>query len=441
MAKRKRPPAQTNRIRGLTSYTRESDDVTVWRWVPSPKYRKLGFVAANLGEDRGAAVTAAEAWNAKAAATALPVPMAAAPRRLPRRMTLGDCIHEFRIVMDERAALPAGHEDHLTAKTVAQYRAQMKWLNAWGGTTFLDEITVEACKDLRSLLVNGSSEWNTAARLRMLRQLLGFATTATRRWIRENPMDSEEITIPTPRSRTKRATIEAIEWLADFARTFAGKDSTGIMRHGGPNLELAVLLGFFTTQREGDLLAATRMNWRPIDDIDDYDRATLTLGGNGVVYGLRIFQQKTRKWVTCFLPTDVAAKLDALIESRGAGWDGPLLQADRATVERPWPEYEFQRIFRALRDAARAKAMADGDHWLADQLDGLQFRDERRSGMCWMRDMGVQVPQIASISGHKIEYTMKILDTYMPGDPRASAAGLASAIRTRQSRKPKEQQG
>lgn len=443
MAKRKRPAAQSNRVRGLTSFTRESDGVTVYRWVPTPKDRRNGFTeTVKLGTDLVAARTAAEDWNRRASAAALPVVLPTPRRKLPRRMTLADLIHEFRIVMAARAALDAEHEDHLTPKTVAQYNSQMNWLNAWGGSTFLDEIGVEECRDLRTLLVGGSSAWNTAARLRMLRQLLGFAASSTRRWIRENPMDSEEVTIPTPKSRTKRASIEAVEWLATFARGFQGKDTTGIMRHGGPNLELAVLLGFYTTQREGDQLAATRMNWRPIEDIDDYDRATLTLGGNGAVYGLRIYQQKTKKWVSCFLPPEVAAKLDALIESRGAGWDGPLLQNDApGTVQRHMPEYEFQRIYRAMRDAAEATARADGDAWLADELHKLQYRDMRRSGMCWMRDMGVQVPQIASISGHKIEYTMKILDTYMPGDPRASAAGLASALRTRNNRKPKEQQG
>lgn len=443
MAKRKRPPAQPNRVRGLTSFTRESDGVTVFRWVPTPKDRRNGFTETiRLGTDLIAARTDAEHWNKRAAAAALPVQDPTPRRKLPRRMTLADLIHEFRIVMMERHALGGDHPEHLTKKTVDQYSSQMNWLGAWGGSTFLDEITVEVCKDLRTILVNGASQWNTAARLRMLRQLLGFAASKSRRWIRENPMDSDEVTIPTPKSRTKRASIEAVEWLADFALTFQGKDVTDVMRYGGPNLELAVLIGFFTTQREADQLAATRMNWRPIEDMDDYDRATLSLGGNGAVYGLRIFQQKTRKWVTCFLPPHVAEKLDALIESRGPGWDGPLLQSDTPFARpRHVPEYEFQRVYRAMRDAAEAKARDDGDAWLADELHQLQYRDMRRSGMCWMRDMGVQVPQIASISGHKIEYTMKILDTYMPGDPRASAAGLAGALRTRAARPKKEKKG
>jgi integrase len=62
---------------------------------------------------------------------------------------------------------------------------------------------------------------------------------------------------------------------------------------------------------------------------------------------------------------------------------------------------------------------------------GLQFRDLRRSGMCWLRELRVPVAMIASISGHSIDETQKILDTYMPRDTRSAAEGMAIAV-TRQ---------
>jgi hypothetical protein len=82
----------------------------------------------------------------------------------------------------------------------------------------------------------------------------------------------------------------------------------------------------------------------------------------------------------------------------------------------------------------REKAEQQGNGWLVDQLAGLQYRDLRRSGMCWMRDLGVQAAHIATQSGHKIGYTQAILDTYMPGDQRATAAGMAHALRARAER-------
>lgn len=427
----------------------QADGTTRYCWKAPPRLRKHGWTGLDLGTDEAEAAALAiarnkevEAWEQGRTTAAVAAGTAA---RAPRRATFGDLVHDFRQHMAERGALGVEHEEHLAATTLRQYRTQIKWLMTWAedGKTWLSAIDEAVCTDLRKLLVGGTSDYNAAARLRMLRQLLGHA--ARLKWIKANPMDA--ITIPTPAPRTKRAAIEAIEWLADFARTHVvpveDADTPGVRKGvGGPNMELAILMGFFTTQREGDILDCSRMNWRPIEDVDHYDRDTLSIGGNGALFGLRVRQSKTRKWVTCFLPIHVANRLDALIEARGAGWDGPLLQEDvRYGPERHWPGWDFQRDYRAIKTAAVAKAKADGNEWLADQLADLQFRDMRRSGMCWMRDMGVQVAQIAAISGHSIAYTLKILDTYMPGDARGSAAGLAHALRTRDGRKPQEKKG
>jgi hypothetical protein len=51
--------------------------------------------------------------------------------------------------------------------------------------------------------------------------------------------------------------------------------------------------------------------------------------------------------------------------------------------------------------------------------------------MCWLRELRVPIPMIASISGHSIKETTDILDTYMPRDTRSAAEGMAIAV-TRQ---------
>jgi integrase len=43
-----------------------------------------------------------------------------------------------------------------------------------------------------------------------------------------------------------------------------------------------------------------------------------------------------------------------------------------------------------------------------------QARDLRRTAMIRMAEAGATTPQIASVSGHSIESTQKILDTYLP---------------------------
>lgn len=445
----RQPRRQAKPATGKTMYMGEWIDaagVTNYQWKPSPRLRKMGFKGFDLGTDEDEAIKLARAENRRVKAfeqgrTEQAVVASTPQPTTPKRRTFGDLVHEFRQDMAAREILPKGHDDHLSAKTTRQYRTMIKWLLTWAenGETRLDDIDSDVCADLRKTLVAGETDWTAAARLRMLRQVMGFAVKPLK-WRPDNPMDG--VTIPTPRPRTKRGSIDTVEWLAEYARTWTGYDGTSVERFGGINLKLAVLLGFYTTQREDDLLSCTRMNWRPVEDIDAYDRATLSLGGDGAPKALRVCQSKTGAWVTCFLPPEVAAMVDALIESRGAGWDGPLLQNDgQEGPERHWPDWEFRRIYAAMRNDAIAVARELGDKWLVDELTGLKYADMRRSGMCWMRDMNVQVMHIANISGHKIAYTMKILDTYMPGDARGAAAGIAHAIRTRAKRTEKAKQG
>jgi integrase len=47
-------------------------------------------------------------------------------------------------------------------------------------------------------------------------------------------------------------------------------------------------------------------------------------------------------------------------------------------------------------------------------IEGAQARDLRRTAMLRMAEAGATVPQIASVSGHSIEATQRILETYLP---------------------------
>jgi integrase len=55
-----------------------------------------------------------------------------------------------------------------------------------------------------------------------------------------------------------------------------------------------------------------------------------------------------------------------------------------------------------------------------------QARDLRRTAMLRMAEAGATVPQIASVSGHSIESTTRILETYLPRN-----RGLAEIAITR----------
>src|SRR5262249_217872 len=65
-------------------------------------------------------------------------------------------------------------------------------------------------------------------------------------------------------------------------------------------------------------------------------------------------------------------------------------------------------------------------------IEGAQARDLRRTAMVNMALSGATAPQIASVSGHSIEATARILETYLPrnralADPRSP--GLTTTAR------------
>lgn len=64
---------------------------------------------------------------------------------------------------------------------------------------------------------------------------------------------------------------------------------------------------------------------------------------------------------------------------------------------------------------------------LADAgLEGLQFRDIRRTAMVRMAEAGATAIEIAGVSGHAIDHTQRILETYIP---RSAAMGRAAILK------------
>jgi integrase len=53
-----------------------------------------------------------------------------------------------------------------------------------------------------------------------------------------------------------------------------------------------------------------------------------------------------------------------------------------------------------------------------------QARDLRRTAMLRMAEAGATVPQIASVSGHSIEATTRILETYLPRNRDLAAIAI-----------------
>ncbi len=149
-----------------------------------------------------------------------------------------------------------------------------------------------------------------------------------------------------------------------------------------PEMVLAYALHAYTAQRQSDLLAMTWAQYR---------------GGS-----IRLRQGKTGAWVEVPVHRELRKVLDAaprvsthiLTDARG----------------RPWRADAFRHHWRATT--------------LAAGLDGLQNRDLRRTAMVRMAEAGATDIQIAAVSGHTIEETKKILETYIPRNAAMARAAV-----------------
>ena len=119
---------------------------------------------------------------------------------------------------------------------------------------------------------------------------------------------------------------------------------------------------------------------------------------------ITIRQQKTGKLVE--VPC-VAVLRDALDEARGKR-TGTVIVAGRngqRLIEDTWRD-----AFNISRDKAG--------------LGHLQARDLRRTAVVNLARAGATVPEIAAITGHSIDRTQWILETYLPRDVHMARAGI-----------------
>lgn len=399
-----------NQIQGLQP-SRPGPPGTVYHWKPSPRLRRLGWQNLKLGTDWSAAVQAAIARNGEVAA-ALAGRQAPAAKG-PLRPRWRDLIVEFK-----KSAAYTG----LKPKSRAEYDSRIRTLTAWAqdGDLRLDQLDRQMVMDLRNALVDDGRPHRTAALLRVLSLLMTFAED--RAWVASGI--ARKLKIPAPPKRTRRLLREHLPLLLDAAAELEM-----------PHVALGVALGFYSMQREGDLLAATGFQIRPVEDVSSDARRALA-GPDGKVSGLWLQQAKTDEWVAVSLAPDARAAVVTAIEASRAAARSCTNLILYPGEDRACPDWRFQRDFRAVVNLAVVRATERQEHALARLLagnpdkarDAIQFRDLRRSGMCWLRELGVPVPLIASISGHSIEETQKILDTYMPRDTRAAAEGMAIAV-------------
>lgn len=262
----------------------------------------------------------------------------------------------------------------LREKTRRDYAALLKRLEAIIGPFPAADIDREVVYAIRDRFQETPHQANYF--LRVLRLVLGWA--ADRGILPNNPAAR-------PRQLTVRPR-QAV-WSLEAEEAF--------LAQAGPEMRLAYLLHAFTAQRQGDVL---NMTWA------QYQRGTI-----------RLRQRKTGALV----------EVPAHVTLRAALEEAPRRSTHILTDAKglPWDADAFRKEWRRVT--------------LLAGLDGLQNRDLRRTAMVRLAEAGATVIEIAAVSGHDIETTQAILETYIPRNGRMAAAAVRRLERTGIRSKPK----
>ncbi len=162
------------------------------------------------------------------------------------------------------------------------------------------------------------------------------------------------------------------------------EDEDAFLAAAPPKMKLAFALLLYTCQRLGDVLSMTKGQV--------YEREVN--GRPRLLTNVR--QQKTDELVGVL----VHEKLEPLLRERLEQLDASVM-----LVSSPRGMEWMQRNFSRAWDKTAVKAGVAGR---------VQRRDLRRTGVVRLAAHGVSVPLLASVTGWEVDYTQRIVDTYLP---------------------------
>lgn len=386
----------------------------LYYWQPDKRLRDAGWTPLSLGTDETAAIDAARAQNKK---VELWRNGGAAPREVRahvKRGTFGELIADY--LADDRYKA-------LRDSTKREYKSCLGKLETWAGGEDLIHITRARVQTLKKALLKPAAPGGkpSYARARnvmsVLYNVLQIAVDDDR--LPANP--AAKAGVPTAPPRNRVITVPAIEALCAQA--------VAMDLHA---IEFAIRLGFTIMQREADVLHLTEHNWKELEyDVDVApENWPKLVGPDGRVFGFAARQRKTRVPIKVPVVGAMRTRVEAAIAAhRKAHPDrlGIPIVLDPESGQ-AWPDWKFQRRFRAVVNAALEAATKANDRDLVEDLTDIEYRDFRRSGMVHYFEMGISDQGIAAISGHKLDHTKKILETYGPRNTRMAAGAVAQGV-------------
>lgn len=436
-------------------------------WIPSATLQRAGWKAQPLGADQALAMRQAEAINAKVADWRLGKVKPAGIRKAVAPQSFGDAIRKYRASNRFRELKP---------QTQRVYADALSKLEAWAGGYRIDQITTKAVQSLYDALRRPSAEepvdrWKARTIITDWNAALGGAfaenrtgeivhtfTEAVKAATPAAPGEAQKIFIKdiariTNGRATKAEVKQLFDWLfaagerlhtagrvmrvlSALWKFMAADDivpreskspaslvlkATPLIRrvrfsanaldvavaatanyvdgNGDPrprrSLGTALLLAHELGQREADILA---LQWRQWDGTH-----------------IMLTQEKTGEILRVKATQRLREHLEALkAETEAARFALTHIVMNEETNRR-YRAGNFQHKLRQTLDWAIEKG--------ADVLGGLEYRDLRRTAVVNMGEIGMPLNLIASVSGHRIETTQKILNIYLPrSDTQADKA-------------------
>lgn len=392
--------------------------ITSWYWQPSKTLAAAGWTPLILGKDEGAAIAAARARNEQVEQwkTGGPKPEAIERRRNPG--TVDALVKAYRRDVLE-GTNPVTGLPRLSPKTVEGYRTSLDRIEAWAGQHPIAYVTPARVRALRNAIARPATQGGIGhsaafSMLKMLRQLFAYAESTDLIPKGSNPATDFGLGAPPPRAALWEADDEAAFIAAAYALNL-------------PSLALAIELAIYTGQREGDLIAMTEAQIKPLTILDPVIRAHFAATDDHVL-GWQLTQGKSRN-TQMAIPFEPALRkqVEAAIRTnraRDRAATPPRLLTHVLVDDRtglPWKKRQFIAAWRSVIEHA-AKATN------RPNMKGLVWHDLRRTRVVRLRRQGMDPAMIASITGHSPQSITMMLKVYGPIDPTITAAAIAGSL-------------
>lgn len=345
-------------------------------WQPHAELVAVGFRPRRLPDELAAALAAAEGLNAELDAWRAGAPAPGLAAR-PAPGTLDALIALFKA--DER------HWARLSPATQRSYGQALGLIAPALGHLPVARFDHELVDLFYDAQFRRAPAFANLA-LRVLRRVLFFGVR--KGWLAMNPAAKPGMIGLAPRQSL---------WSPDALAAFVAAADA----EGRASIGTAVVLAGNLAQRQGDVL---RLHWNQ-----------LALGR------FRFRQRKTGQAVDVPCSAALTARLAGCARSAG-----PIVVSEETGA--PYRSDNFRHLFARLR-AVAAAGLPGADGWPTVEpcpgLLELWFMDLRRTGMVELAEAGATLVEIAAVSGHSIERTRQILETYLVRTSAMATAAIA----------------